>query len=86
MSLGTKARILGDQIRSRSLKKTYWAANQNLERLKKLLKSENRRFRSLFISDLGQFCLGKTRPVAGQTRERANAAVEWILRAQDATR
>ena len=84
MSFGVTASILADQFRSRGLKKTYWAANQNLVRMGKLLRKENSAFRALFLSDLAQFCVGSTRPVAGETRDRASAAVDWILRAQDA--
>ncbi|PYV89740.1 MAG: hypothetical protein DMG05_12925 [Acidobacteria bacterium] len=44
----------------------------------------NRTFAVHVAKDQLRFFLGGVRPVGGQTKERVRAAVEWILRAQDA--
>jgi hypothetical protein len=85
MRLGVTASILADPFRSRSLKEIYWAADQNRVRLSRLLRGENRAFRTLFLRDLTQFLFGMTHPIPGETRERIIAAVDWILLAQDAS-
>ncbi len=51
----------------------------------RLFKSSNRAFVSHVINDQMSFLVNGVQPVYGQTKERARSAVDWILRAQDAT-
>jgi rhamnogalacturonyl hydrolase YesR len=54
-------------------------------RLLGLLARRNRPFLRLVLADQIRFTTGLVRPVEGGTRERADAAVAWLLRAQDAS-
>ncbi len=83
MRLQGAGKIVSDQVRGRSLREHYWAAAQMRRRVAMLGRASNRVFARVVLADLTRYLLG-TQPIAGQTRERARAAVEWILRAQDA--
>jgi hypothetical protein len=54
-------------------------------RLTGLLARRNRVFRRLVVADQLRFLTGLVRPIEGETRERADAAVAWLLRAQQGT-
>jgi hypothetical protein len=63
----------------------YWALRRHVDRLLALRGPATRPFTRLLVQDWLRFVLGMTRPVHGQVRERADAAVAWLLRAQAAT-
>ena len=73
-----------DQVFGRSLREHYWAAGQVWRRLALLRLPVNRAFAQVVRTDLGRALLGTIRPITGETKERAHAAVDWILRAQAA--
>jgi hypothetical protein len=77
-------RVLSDQVFGRPVREHYWAADQARRRLARLRKQENRVFSKAVRADFGRFVLRTVRPISGQTRARARAAVDWILRAQHA--
>lgn len=77
-------RVLSDQVFGRPVREHYWAADQARRRLARLHKQENRVFSKTVRADFGRFVLRTVRPISGQTRARARAAVDWILRAQHA--
>ncbi|MCK6458965.1 MAG: hypothetical protein L6Q95_03630 [Planctomycetes bacterium] len=52
-------------------------------RLLGLFARRNRAFLGLVVADQLRFSTGTIRPVEGRIRERAEAAVAWLLRAQD---
>lgn len=54
------------------------------KRVGRLLAARNRAFRRLLAGDQVRFLAAHPRGVAGETRERAEAAIDWILRAHDA--
>ncbi|MGB6684988.1 MAG: hypothetical protein WBH24_15170 [Candidatus Acidiferrum sp.] len=84
MTIGTKARVLKDQLFGRSLREHYWAADHFKSRLALLRRPPNHAFRHTVRSDFSRFWFGSVRPIAGDTEKRAQAAVDWILRAQEA--
>ena len=51
----------------------------------RLLRRPTSAFSRHVLNDLSAFLTSSVRPIPGETRERAKAAVEWICRAQDAT-
>ena len=53
-------------------------------RVAKLRQPSNRAFARVVKADLSRFVRDSIEPIPGQTRERAGAAVSWILRAQNA--
>jgi hypothetical protein len=50
-----------------------------------LFEPSNAVFRKIVTRDLLRFITGTTKPVHGESRDRARAGVAWLLRAQDAT-
>jgi hypothetical protein len=85
MNIMTAGRIATDLLLKQSLRKNYWATSRMVVRVTNLLSSANRTFAYHVVKDCARFLLGTVRPIHGQTRERARAAMDWILRAQDAT-
>jgi len=79
------ARILADRWTSSSLKEKYWGLRASASRFRQLLGSRNRHFRRVVFRDLRRFLFHANRPVRGETRKRADAALQWLLRGQDAT-
>jgi hypothetical protein len=84
MELTAAARITADQILKSKPRETYWAISKLGNRLQRLLKAPNHTFASHVGKDFFRFVLFGVRPVTGETRERAKAAAEWLLRAYDA--
>lgn len=84
MKVRETIRILSDQVLARGLREHYWAADQVRGRLARLRRPSNRVFAGVVRSDFSRFLFDSIEPVAGQTRERARAAVDWILRGQQA--
>jgi hypothetical protein len=85
MKLSSALRIVSDLFCKRGLRENYWAACRTLNRLVNLLHTANRTFAYHVAVDLTRFVFDTVSPIEGQTRERARAAVEWIMRAQAAT-
>jgi hypothetical protein len=85
LTAGDIKRVLSDQLLGRSVREHYWAADQMRKRLAKLGRGPNRTFAGLVLSDFLRFFFAANHPITGQTRERARAAVDWLLRAQDAS-
>lgn len=81
----TKAlRIIADRLKGVSAKELYWESRRLTGELSRLRRPQNHAFRDHVIGDIKSYMAGAVRPVGAQTRERADAAVEWILRAQAA--
>lgn len=85
MKLVSLGRILSDCVARGSLRERYWSARETALRVGRLFRRGNRTFLRLVVADHLRFLTGFVRPVRGATRERAAAAVEWLIRAQDAT-
>lgn len=85
MRLTTACRIAKDQLLGRSLRENYWAFSRNCQRVSRLLKPAHRAFGRHLLKDHLRFLADTARPISGETRERAEAAVAWILRAQAAS-
>lgn len=63
----------------------YWALRSQIDRIQALRRPSARPFARVLLRDWLSFALGRTRPIEGQIRERAEAALGWLLRAQAAT-
>ena len=53
--------------------------------VRQLLRPSNRTFARHVVRDFLRFLSNSVEPIHGETRERARAAVSWLLRAQDST-
>jgi hypothetical protein len=82
--MNSTVRIVDDRLRERSLRETYWAFRQSADRIARLARPSNRSFARVVARDLTDFLVG-VRPVTGEEDARAEAAVEWLLRAQEKT-
>jgi uncharacterized protein YyaL (SSP411 family) len=85
MKLTTACRVAKDLLLRRSLRENYWAFSRNRQRISRLLDPSNRAFSRHVLKDYLRFQMNTVRPITGETRERAEAAVGWILRAQAAS-
>jgi len=81
----TVARIMVDRLFRRSVRESYWAARKTIGRLAQLLAPPNRVMALHVAKELTAYLLNSVQPIHEQTRERARAAVDWILRAHEAT-
>ena len=81
MRVATAARIA---LRG-SPRERYWALRRQIDRLSGLRRPAARPFARVVTRDWIRFMSGTVRPVHGRTRECAEAAAAWLLRAQDAT-
>jgi hypothetical protein len=68
-----------------SVRARYWRARATASLLGALLRRGNRRLAGKAFRDQVRFLTGRVRPVPGETRDRAKSAVDWLLRAHDAT-
>jgi hypothetical protein len=78
---GTAARI----ALRKPLRERYWALRKLIDQLGALRRPAARPFARVLLRDWVNFALGMSRPVEGQIRERAEGAIGWLLRAQQAT-
>jgi uncharacterized protein YyaL (SSP411 family) len=85
MNLAATRRIIRDWATRSTVRDHYWGAREQALRVSRLLRSRNRAFARFVLADQMRYLRGSVRPVRGETRERAAAAVAWLLRAQDAT-
>ena len=74
-----------NRLTAGTLKERYWAARKSIALSARLLRPANGVYALHVIGNHLRFLSGMVRPVNGQTRERAQAAAAWLLRAQDAT-
>ncbi|MBI2527066.1 MAG: hypothetical protein HYV93_13910 [Candidatus Rokubacteria bacterium] len=81
MRVGTVARIA---LRA-GPRERYWALRRHISRLAFLGQPRRRPFARVLARDYLRFALGAARPVRGEGRQRAEAAVGWLLRAQSVT-
>lgn len=79
------ARILRHQYLQGSLRNTYWGAAAVARELRALFPTHNHAFRGEVIRSHWRFAAAMPQPVRGETRERARAAVHWLLQAQAAS-
>lgn len=77
-------RIIADRLKGISAKELYWESQRLAGELSRLRRPQNHAFRDHVIGDIKSYMGRAVRPVEAQTRERADAAVEWIVRAQAA--
>ena len=77
--------IVAYSINQRPLKETYWEWRVILDKVLRLRREENREFTAIVADNYLKFVFGTVRPIYGETRIRARAAAEWLMRAQDAT-
>ena len=85
MRVKTCGRILATQLLDGNPRERYWAARSYLALATRLLRHSNRTFTRHVVRDYLQFLSKSVHPIEGETRERAQAAVGWLLRAQDST-
>jgi hypothetical protein len=80
---------LGFRIRVRSLKRQmrerFSTVGSYQALVSQLLRPSNRTFARHVARDFLRFLSNSVQPIQGETRERARAAVSWLLRAQDST-
>lgn len=67
------------------MRERYWTARSYLTLTRELLRPSNRSFAHHVARDYWRFLSGAVQPIQGETQERAQAAVKWLLRAQDST-
>lgn len=85
MNMATASRIVTDHLYKRSLRKNYWEISRRMILFMNLLRSSNWSYAAHVVQDQLRFLLGTVQPIQGQARQRAKAAVDWLLQAQDAT-
>jgi len=85
MKLLTVCRTLRDRMTIRTWREQVWDLQKICGRIARTASHSNRHFAAVVVKDQARFLTGTARPVRGETRERADAAARWLLRAQDAT-
>lgn len=85
MKLATLGRIVWDRVFEGGPRDRYWAALTTLALTARLFRPSNRAFAYHVAKDQLRFLLRTVRPIEGETADRARAAADWLLRAQDAT-
>lgn len=73
-----------ESLRRNSLRDTYWSSSILLKELSQLFKPQNAVFRRHVLRDYGRYLFSSVQPIAGETQVHAKAAVNWLLRAQEA--
>jgi hypothetical protein len=85
MKIATALRISRDVVRGRGVRQLYWTAQEHYGRVRRLREPRNEAMAAEVQRSHRLFLLGGVRPVRGEARERAKAAVAWLLRGQAAT-
>ena len=80
LGLGIRIEMLKGRMRER-----YWTIRSYLTLTTQLFRPCNRSFAHHVARDYWRFLSKAVVPIQGETRERAQAAVKWLLRAQDST-
>jgi hypothetical protein len=83
--IATATRIIKDRFFARSVQENYWAGLRLIHRIGSLIQSRQGELILHFLKDQWEYLCGSVQPVPGSARERAQAAVEWLIQAQDAT-
>jgi len=78
----TFGRVVKDAYLGDGPRKSYWKSTALFSELRQLFVSRNRAFRAHAVRDGLRFVFGGVEPVAGESIERARAAVQWLLLAQ----
>jgi hypothetical protein len=84
MTLSSISRIVSDLFIKREPRENYWMVRKTLARLGRLFENSNRVFARHVAKDLSRYLAASIEPISGETTERARAAVDWLLRAQNA--
>jgi hypothetical protein len=84
VKLGTMVRIARDKWFSRGMRELYWTVNAMGGEIARLFERDNREFARCVLRDQWRYVTGTTRPVRGEIDHRIRAAVQWLLRAQQA--
>lgn len=85
MQLRPITKRMKSQLLSERIQERYWAASSYLGITSRLLRPSNRAFARCVAKDYLLYLSNAVRPVQGEAWERAQAAVGWLLWAQDAT-
>ncbi len=87
--MSVSRRLLSSLIKThfvnRRMRKHYWVALSYLEIMKCLFRPSNRTFARHVVRDYLRYLFETVRPIRGEIRQRAEAAVAWLLCAQDST-
>ena len=67
------------------MRERYWTIRSYLTLTTQLFRPSNRSFAHHVARDYWRFLSKAVVPIQGETQERAQAAVKWLLRAQDST-
>lgn len=70
---------------SPSLRKRYWGLSKTLSQFRRLAQARNRPLARVVAVDLARFAVSGVRARPGHAEHRAASAVDWLLRAQEAT-
>jgi hypothetical protein len=81
----TLRHILTRRLGSNSLKENYWASRDVLARFSALRGESLKDFRSLVMQDQVSYSTNRVAPILGESRERSELAMRWLLQAQRAT-
>lgn len=84
MNLAASFNHASESLRQSSLKDAYWGGSIVLKELKQLWQPQNAVFRQHVLRDYARYLFSSVHPVPGEAQARAQAAVAWILRAQEA--
>lgn len=85
MKISTVLRIFTDQYWKRSFRETYWKLAAMMRDAVCLFFNKDADLRKYVWTDLGRYLFRRVGPIAGESRAHAEAAANWLLRAQDAT-
>ena len=85
MKLTSIARIARDKYKGADWRQNYWDARMLGSEVARVFKPENRVFRQHVLMDYWRYLVRGTRPQQGAIALRAQMAVKWLLRAQQAT-
>lgn len=77
--------VIDTELLNSSIRERYWRARSYLALARQLIRSSNRTFACHVARDYWRFLSNAVIPIEGETRERAQAAVRWLLSAQDST-
>ncbi|WP_143002393.1 hypothetical protein [Nitrosospira sp. Nl5] len=84
MKFTSMARIARDKCFGVGWRQNYWDARTLASEIARLFTPDNRVFKQLAIRDYWRYLTRTTCPKQGETALRAHAAVQWLLRAQQA--
>lgn len=86
MKLSTIIRIIRRTYFDSDVRRSYWATAQFFNEVRVLFHPANKAFRQEAILNQTRFVFDSVAPITGAIKERAQAGVGWILRAQAANK